>query len=143
MAFGWRSKGLPSTRSMFPPWASPKRRRWPNRAAPKSARQIADLLDWDWPRERYDIVAALYIHFFDADRPRMHRAMLDALKPGGLIILESFRIEQLEFQKLHRSGGPRSADMLCSRAKLESDFAGRHIPGSRRSGCRTRRRPPA
>lgn len=86
--------------------------------------QIADLLDWVWPRERYDIVAALYIHFFDADRPRMHRAMLEALKPGGVIILESFRIEQLEFQKTHPSGGPRSADMLCSKAKLESDFAG-------------------
>ena len=86
--------------------------------------EVADLLDWDWPRERYDIVAALYIHFFDADRPRMHRAMLDALKPGGLIILESFRIEQLEFQKVHNSGGPRLADMLCSRAKLEADFAG-------------------
>jgi SAM-dependent methyltransferase len=86
--------------------------------------QIADLLDWDWPRERYDIVAALYIHFFDGDRPRMHRAMLDALKPGGLIVLESFRIEQLEFQKSHSSGGPREASMLCSRAKLEADFAG-------------------
>ena len=85
--------------------------------------QIADLLDWDWPRERYDIVAALYIHFFDADRPRMHRAMLDALKPGGLIIFEAFRTEQLEYQKIHGSGGPRTADMLCSRAKLESDFA--------------------
>ncbi len=88
------------------------------------AAQIADLLDWDWPLDRYDIVAALYIHFFDTDRPRMHRAMLDALKPGGIVILESFRIEQLEFQKLHGSGGPRSADMLCSRAKLEADFAG-------------------
>lgn len=88
------------------------------------AAQIADLLDWDWPLDRYDIVAALYIHFFDTDRPRMHRAMLDALKPGGIVILESFRIEQLEFQKLHGSGGPRLADMLCSRAKLEADFAG-------------------
>jgi SAM-dependent methyltransferase len=86
--------------------------------------QIADLLGWNWPREQYDIVAAVYIHFFDGDRPRMHRAMLDALKPGGLIILESFSIEQLEFQKLYNSGGPRSADMLCSRAKLESDFEG-------------------
>lgn len=85
---------------------------------------IADLLEWDWPRERYDIVAALYIHFFDLDRPRMHRAMLDALKPGGILILESFRVEQLEFQKIHRSGGPKAADMLCSRAKLKSDFAG-------------------
>ena len=85
--------------------------------------QIADLLDWDWPRGRYGIVAALYIHFFDRDRPRMHRAMLEALKPGGIVIFESFRVEQLEFQKMHGSGGPKTADMLCSRAKLESDFA--------------------
>lgn len=85
--------------------------------------QIADLLSWDWPRERYDIVAAIYIHFFDADRPRMHRAMLDALKPGGIVIFESYRVEQVEFKKLYGSGGPGTADMLCSRVKLESDFA--------------------
>jgi SAM-dependent methyltransferase len=87
----------------------------------------ADLLTWDWPREAYDIVAALYIHFFDADRPRMHRAMLDALKPGGALILEAFRPEQLDFQKTHRSGGPKTADMLYSRAKLAEDFTGAHI----------------
>jgi len=86
--------------------------------------QVADLLDWTWPRGQYDIVAAVYIHFFDGDRPRMHRAMMDALKPGGLILLEAFRIEQMEFQKLYNSGGPRTVDMLCSRAKLESDFPG-------------------
>ncbi len=85
--------------------------------------QIADLLDWDWPAWRYDVVASLYIHFFDPDRPRMHRAMLDALKPGGIVIFEAFRAEQLEYQKIHGSGGPRTADMLCSRAKLQSDFA--------------------
>ncbi|MGO8954598.1 MAG: SAM-dependent methyltransferase [Rhodomicrobium sp.] len=89
--------------------------------------EIADLLDWDWPRGRYDLIAALYIHFFDADRPRMHRAMVDALKPGGIIILEAFRIEQMEYQKIHRSGGPRTADMLSSRPKLEADFAGASI----------------
>ena len=105
--------------------------------------QIADLLDWDWPCRRYDIVAALYIHFFDADRPRMHRAMLDALKPGGIIILESFRIEQLEFQKVHSSGGPRSADMLCSRAKLESDFAGATFLLLEEADVESRRGPPA
>ncbi len=51
--------------------------------------EVADLLTWEWPRETYDIVAALYIHFFDDDRPRMHRAMLEALKPGGILILGS------------------------------------------------------
>ena len=88
---------------------------------------LADLLTWAWPRETYDIVAALYIHFFDSDRPTMHRAMLDALKPGEILILEAFRPEQLELQKLYRSGGPKTADMLYSKAKLAADFAGTSI----------------
>src|SRR5271166_478093 len=41
---------------------------------------LADLLTWAWPRNAYDIVAALYLHFFDSDRPKIHRAMVDALK---------------------------------------------------------------
>jgi len=88
---------------------------------------IADLLTWTWPRDAYDVVAALYIHFFDSDRPRMHRAMLDSLKPGGILILEAFRPEQLDLQKEHRSGGPKTADMLYSKAKLAGDFAGTSI----------------
>jgi SAM-dependent methyltransferase len=87
----------------------------------------ADLLVWNWPRAAYDIVAALFIHFFDSDRPRMHRAMLDALKPGGILILEAFRPEQMEFQKTHHSGGPKTADMLYSKDKLLADFAGAEI----------------
>ena len=75
---------------------------------------LADLLTWSWPHSTFDVVAALYIHFFDGDRPRMHRAMLDSLKPGGILILEAFRLEQLDLQKEHRSGGPRTADMLYS-----------------------------
>ncbi len=89
--------------------------------------EIADLITWTWPRDAYDIVAALYIHFFDADRPGMHGAMMDALKPGGILILEAFRPEQLELQKKHRSGGPKSADMLYSEAKLAKDFASASI----------------
>jgi SAM-dependent methyltransferase len=88
---------------------------------------LADLLTWTWPGDAYDVVAALYIHFFDSDRPRMHRAMLDALKPGGVLILEAFRPEQLELQKMHRSGGPKTADMLYSKAKLAEDFTGLSI----------------
>ncbi len=87
----------------------------------------ADLLTWDWPRETYDVVAALYLHFMDADRPAMHRAMLDALTPGGLLILEAFSTAQLNLQKLHHSGGPKTGDMLYSIAKLSADFAGARI----------------
>jgi 2-polyprenyl-3-methyl-5-hydroxy-6-metoxy-1,4-benzoquinol methylase len=89
--------------------------------------ELADLTSWNWPQTRYDIVAALYVHFFDADRPRMHRAMLGALKPGGTLIMEAFRIEQLEMRKLYGSGGPKTADLLHSKAKLLSDFEGASI----------------
>jgi SAM-dependent methyltransferase len=89
--------------------------------------ETADLLTWNWPQEHYDIVAAIFVHFFDSDRPRMHRAMLDALKPGGLLILEAYRPDQIEMQKVHRSGGPKMADMLYSEEKLAGDFAGAGI----------------
>ena len=85
--------------------------------------RVGDLLTWDWPVDRYDVVAALYLHFLDSDRPQMHHAMLDALKPGGVLILEAFSIEQLEYKKVHGSGGPKIADMLYSEPKLAADFA--------------------
>lgn len=84
---------------------------------------IGDLLSWTWPRSTFDIVAALYLHFFDADRPRMHAAMLDALKPGGILILEAFNTDQIEMRAKHGSGGPKTTDMLYSKEKLAADFA--------------------
>lgn len=84
--------------------------------------ELADLLTWGWPTADYDIVAALYVHFFDADRPRMHRAMFEALKPGGALILEAFSLRQLELKKQHHSGGPKTPDMLYSKEKLAEDF---------------------
>jgi SAM-dependent methyltransferase len=85
--------------------------------------QIGDLLSWPWPRGSFDIVAALYLHFFDADRPRMHGAMLGALKPGGVLILEAFSTDQIEMRAKHGSGGPKTTDMLYSKEKLAADFA--------------------
>ncbi|HZV22046.1 MAG TPA: class I SAM-dependent methyltransferase [Hyphomicrobiales bacterium] len=84
--------------------------------------EIADLLSWDWPRNRYDLVAALYVHFFDTDRPRMHRAMIEALKPGGILIFEAFSLAQAEMKKKYHSGGPPNTDMLYSNEKLSADF---------------------
>jgi SAM-dependent methyltransferase len=84
--------------------------------------ELADLLNWTWPVSTYDIVAAFYVHFFDPDRPKMHQAMLEALKPGGLLILEAFGLRQLEFKKLYGSGGPGQPEMLYSKEKLAQDF---------------------
>lgn len=82
-----------------------------------------DLAEWTWPVGCYDVVAAIYLHFGPALRPKIHAAMQAALKPGGLLIIEAFTPAQLEYQKRYSSGGPKQADMLYTAAMLRSDFA--------------------
>lgn len=79
----------------------------------------ADLTHWDWPQAAFDLVVAIFIHFSPAQRTRMHRAMFAALRPGGLLILEAFTPEQLEY----RSGGPPVREMLYTAEMLRADFA--------------------
>ncbi|HVI49958.1 MAG TPA: class I SAM-dependent methyltransferase [Candidatus Sulfotelmatobacter sp.] len=83
----------------------------------------ADLLNWPWPRSAFDAVVSIFLHFEQADRPAVHAAMTAALKPGGLLILEAFRPEQLRFA----SGGPKSSALLYSAADLRRDFRGLDI----------------
>ena len=85
--------------------------------------ELTDLLRWDWPVAAYDHVASIFFHLYPADRPRLHRAMLNAVKPGGLIVMEAFRPQQLGLA----SGGPKELDLLYDRAMLAQDFADAEI----------------
>jgi 2-polyprenyl-3-methyl-5-hydroxy-6-metoxy-1,4-benzoquinol methylase len=89
----------------------------------------ADLETWGWPEGQYDLVVSIYLHFPASLRPRMHAAMLKALKPGGLLLLEGYSPRQL----LHRAngsvGGPHDVTMLFEPDELRRDFAGANIVG--------------
>jgi SAM-dependent methyltransferase len=82
--------------------------------------ELVELTAWDWPRGEFDVVVAIFIHFPPAQRARMHRAMLEALKPGGVLILEAFTPEQLNY----KSGGPPVLEMLCTADMLRQDLSG-------------------
>jgi 2-polyprenyl-3-methyl-5-hydroxy-6-metoxy-1,4-benzoquinol methylase len=84
---------------------------------------VVNLFDWAWPEARFDVVVAIFAHFPPGERARMHASMLQALKPGGLLILEAFTPQQLQYQ----SGGPRAPEMLYTADMLRSDFAGAAI----------------
>lgn len=88
-------------------------------------RIAADLRAWRWPRAQFDVVVAIFAHFTSADRPTIHRRMLDALKPGGLVLLEAYS----PYQRLFDTGGPKDLDMLYTAWRLERDFAGAEIVG--------------
>jgi SAM-dependent methyltransferase len=85
--------------------------------------EVADLFAWDWPHSTYDVIASVFFHMPSAQRPRIHASMLQALKPGGLLILEAFHQGQLRY----RSGGPKNADLMYTEDILRGDFGNADI----------------
>jgi SAM-dependent methyltransferase len=80
---------------------------------------VADAAAWDYPPARFDLIAWIYLHLPPADRAAAARGVLRALAPGGLLALECFT----PAQQGRRSGGPKSPDLLWSRAIVEDLFA--------------------
>jgi SAM-dependent methyltransferase len=82
--------------------------------------QHVDLAVWDWPAARFDVVAAIFIQFAGPDlRGQIFEGMKRALKPGGLILLEGYRPEQIAYG----TGGPRTPENLYTEAMLREAFA--------------------
>lgn len=85
--------------------------------------ECVDLTRWQWPVNEFDLVVAIFIHFSPELRPALHRSMVAALKPGGVIILEAYEKGQLQY----KTGGPPVEEMLYSEAILKEDFASAEI----------------
>ncbi|PZD73296.1 Ubiquinone biosynthesis O-methyltransferase [Acaryochloris thomasi RCC1774] len=86
-----------------------------------------DLATWAWPQDQYDLVISIYLHLSPELRPQIHWAMLSALKPGGLLILEAFNPQQIEYQHQYDSGGPKIPEMLYTPELLRQDFANAEV----------------
>ncbi len=82
--------------------------------------QVADVLTWTWPVQAYDIVAAIFIQFASpADRAKLFQHLQDALKPGGLLILQGYTPKQVEY----KTGGPPQAENMYTPALLRTAFS--------------------
>jgi cyclopropane fatty-acyl-phospholipid synthase-like methyltransferase len=80
-----------------------------------------DLITWTWPTEAFDVVAAIFIQFVGPEeRKPIFAGMRQALKPGGLLLLQGYRPEQLTY----KTGGPSQIENLYTRAVLAEAFAG-------------------
>jgi SAM-dependent methyltransferase len=87
----------------------------------RMAWELADLSSWDFGRERFDVIAAIFIQFADPVlRTRLFAGMSAALKPGGVLLLEGYRPEQLGYG----TGGPSEVANLYTEALLREAFAG-------------------
>ena len=85
---------------------------------------VADVDGWAWPQAAYDGVAAIFVQFADpALRARLFARIVDALKPGGTLVLQGYTPKQLEY----RTGGPGQVDHLYTEDLLREAFAALEI----------------
>jgi len=117
-------RGLKVVSVDFSPVAVAKAKRFAAREGVDLAVECADLASWDWGVARFDVVAAIFCQFFGAElRPLIFRRIRETLKPGGVLILQGYRPEQLAYA----NGGPKQLDYLYTAAMLRDAFAGFEI----------------
>ncbi len=80
--------------------------------------EVADINRWRWPKEAYDVIAAIFIHLGAAEQTEFFRNLDAALKPGGLLLMQNYRPEQLNYS----TGGPPDAERTYTRAILQAAF---------------------
>jgi SAM-dependent methyltransferase len=113
-------RGLDVLSVDFSPRALAKARELAASRGVRLAIEEADLLNWTWPTARFDVIVAIFVQFATAEeRPRMFAGIKQALRPGGLLLMQGYRPEQLAYA----TGGPKQVGNLYTRALLEQAFA--------------------
>lgn len=86
--------------------------------------ELADLGNWEWGRDGFDVVVAIFIQFAGpVIRDAMFAGMQRALKPGGLLILQGYRPAQLGYG----TGGPPLTENLYTAEMLRTALADMEI----------------
>jgi SAM-dependent methyltransferase len=81
----------------------------------------ADIVTWDWPSAEFDVVVGIFFQFVGPpERARIFAGIREALKPGGLLLLEGYGPKQLEY----KTGGPSELENLYTEELLRAEFAG-------------------
>lgn len=81
--------------------------------------QVGDVLSAAMPAAgQFDLVVNIWLHMPSATRRQMWQRMCEWVKPGGHVIVEHYRPEQLTY----RTGGPPDVDLLTTEAELREAF---------------------
>ncbi|HOI31191.1 MAG: class I SAM-dependent methyltransferase [Bacteroidales bacterium] len=80
--------------------------------------RIEDLSVLKFPEKSFDVIALIFVHLPVGVRKQVHQELVRMLKPNGLVIMEAFHKDQLQYN----SGGPKNAEMNYDSAMIKSDF---------------------
>uniref|UniRef100_A0A7S3PKW3 tRNA-uridine aminocarboxypropyltransferase n=1 Tax=Aplanochytrium stocchinoi TaxID=215587 RepID=A0A7S3PKW3_9STRA len=87
----------------------------------------ADLTSYEPKLGDYDAVISIFCQFEPESQKRIHSKCINALKPGGIFVLEAYAPLQAEL----KTGGPSEPERLISAEMLRKDFNGFDILISR------------
>jgi SAM-dependent methyltransferase len=105
----------------FSPAAQAKARALAQARGVRITTELVDLARFDWPEAAFDVVIDIFTQFFGPDgRAAKFAGIRKALKPGGLLLQQGYRPEQLAYA----TGGPKEVENMYTRALLEREFAG-------------------
>ncbi len=79
---------------------------------------VADLNEFKIGRAKWEGIVSIFCHLPSDQRIKLHKKILKGLKPGGVLVLESYIPAQLGFA----TGGPPSADLMPTLAELKAAF---------------------
>lgn len=80
----------------------------------------ADLAEYDLGEDRWDAIVSIFGHLPPAVRQQVFRSLHQALKPGGVLLLEAYTPDQLG----RGTGGPKSADLMLTAETLRAEIPG-------------------
>lgn len=73
----------------------------------------------------YDVLVFVYSHFPKEIRAKAHQHLLQALKPGGVLLMECFNKDHFANQQENpTAGGPRNIEMLYDLEEIQQEFSG-------------------
>jgi SAM-dependent methyltransferase len=81
---------------------------------------VGDLATADLGVSRWNAIVSIFAHVPPAVRRDLHRRVVDALAPGGVLLLESYTPAQIG----RGTGGPQSAELTMTLAGLRDELTG-------------------
>ncbi|HZH87064.1 MAG TPA: class I SAM-dependent methyltransferase [Brumimicrobium sp.] len=90
--------------------------------------QVGGLEDLSYKTNYFDAIALIFTHFNPAIRANYRKKFIELLKPGGIIIFESFSTKHLTYSAENpKVGGPKDVSLLTTLKQVEEEFAGLDI----------------
>ena len=81
---------------------------------------VGDLADFDLGKQQWSGIVSIFSHVPRLIRQNLHRRVVDALVPGGVMLLEAYTVHQIG----RGTGGPQVPELLMSEQELRNELVG-------------------